>query len=161
MNKNVVLEIENAHLVFRNFSGKAGKYNNEGNRNFCVFLDSNIANELAKEGYNIKWLKPRDPDEPEQAYMQVKINFQNVPPKILLITSRNKTLLNEETINILDWAEIESVDLIINPYKWEVKGKVGIKPYVKSMYVKIVEDRFAEKYEDVPDSALSSLEEGD
>ena len=91
LNKNIV--IENARIGFRNFSGKEGKYNPSGRRNFCVFLDPKIAEDLVADGWNVRYLEPRDPDDEKQAYLQVAVNFSNVPPKIIVITSKNKTTL--------------------------------------------------------------------
>lgn len=160
MDKNIVLE--NARIAFRNFSGKEGKFNPAGRRNFCVFLEDSFAKELIKDGWNVRYLEPKDPNDPKQAYLQVTVSYAHIPPKIIAITSYNKTILDETTIGILDWAEIENVDLIIRPYEWSVNGKKGVKAYAKSMYITLVEDEFESKYRDVPDTAASHLiEDGD
>lgn len=155
INNNIV--IEEARIGFRNFSGKEGKFNPAGRRNFCVFVDTDLGTILENDGWNVRWLEPRDEEEEKQAYLQVAVNFDNIPPKIILISGRGKTVLDEESINILDWAEIKNVDLIIRPYNWEVNGKSGIKAYIKSMYVTLEEDEFASKYYDVPDSAANAM----
>ena len=56
--------------------------------------------------------------------------------------------LTEDEISMLDSVEIENVDLIVNPSRYDSKitGKPGIKAYVKSMYVTIVEDDLRKKY---------------
>lgn len=151
VNNNIT--IEGARIVFRNFEGKEGKFNTAGKRNFCVLLDDELARTLQDDGWNIKWLQPREEGDEPQAYIQVAVNFGTVPPKIVLVTSGGKQTLDERNINILDWAEIANVDLIIRPYNWEMNGKTGVKAYIKSMYVTIAEDEFEKKYADVPDSA--------
>lgn len=147
VNKNIV--IENARIGFRNFSGEEGRFNPKGRRNFCVFLDTELGETLQDDGWNIKWLEPREEGDEQQAYLQVAVSYKNIPPKIVQITSRGQTILDEDMVGVLDWAEIENVDLIIRPYNWEVNGKKGVKAYVKSMYVTIFEDDFAHKYKDI------------
>lgn len=86
--------------------------------------------------------------------MQVTVRFDIYPPKVVLITRRKQQTLNEETIKNLDYAEIKNVDLIIRPRNWVTQEgtsyeKRGVKAYLKTMYVTIVEDVFADKYADL------------
>jgi hypothetical protein len=152
MGKNDTVTIENARLIFRNFAGKEGQYNREGDRSFGVLLDDDIASLMAQDGWNVKWLKAREEGEKEQAYLSVSVNFGYRPPKIVLITTKGKTFLDEEMVETLDWADIAVADMIVRPYYWDVNGKTGVKAYLHALYVTINEDELELKYADLEDA---------
>lgn len=154
---NTVL-MEGVQIIYRNFSGKPTNFNQEGARNFAVLLDEKTAEMLATDGWNVKFRQPRDDDEDgvPVPFLPVAVKFNPPPPiqppRVVLVTSRGRTYLDDNTINMLDWADIINVDLIVNPSHYEVNGKAGIKAYVRSMYVTIEEDPLEIKYNELEQS---------
>lgn len=144
MAKNIA--IEGAKILFRNFEGAEDKFNRAGDRNFCVALTQEKADELSAQGWNVRMIEPNDNYEDPLFYIKVCVQYKNIPPKIYLVTSRGKTLLDENTVGEIDHIDIANADLIISPYHWEVNGKRGIKAYLKTAYITMEEDEFAYKY---------------
>jgi hypothetical protein len=149
--------LEDRRILFRNFSGEEGLYNAKGKRNFNVLLEDDEAEAMLADGWNVKYLQPREEGDKPQPRLEVSVAFGKNPPRIVLITGHGKTPLDESMVNLLDWAEIVNVDMIIRPYEWEVSGKTGVKAYLKSIYVTIREDELEQKYYDVPDSAAVAV----
>lgn len=155
MTNDGTLTIENARIIFRNFKGEERKYNRAGDRNFCLLLDHETATAMARDGWNIKVLKPREEGDEPQPYIQVTVSFKGRPPRMVMITSRGRTDIPEDMCELLDWADLKNVDLTVRPYQWEVNGKTGIKAYLKTIFVTINEDPLEIKYADVPEIAFS------
>lgn len=134
------LTLENVVIAFRNFAGKEAMYNSEGDRNFAILLEEDRAEQMLRDGWNVKRLKPRDDDEFGQAFISVSVSYKNRPPKIGMVTSKGLTYLGEAEVEVLDWVDIETADVTLNPYEWAVNGKSGVKAYVQSLFIKIEED---------------------
>lgn len=145
------VSLENVRIGFRNFEGREGPFNKEGDRSFAVFLDVETADALAREGWNIKYPKDRegdvDPDgDTREPYLQVAAGFDSYPAQVVMISNGNPVRLSVDEVGMLDWAEIENVDLVLRPYEWEVRGNRGVKAYLKAGYFTIVVDKFAAKH---------------
>lgn len=144
------ISIENARIGYTNFIGAEGPYNDAGDRNFAVFLDNEHAAVLEATGWNVKYPKERILEEGEiderQPYLQVKMNFKNFPPKVVMVAGEHITQIGEAEMEALQYSNILMVDLVIRPYQWEVNGQSGIKAYCKALYVTIETDAFADKY---------------
>lgn len=143
--KNVT--IEDCRIAFRNFAGNEDKFNPAGSRNFALLLDDELAQTMADDGWNIKYLKPRDDEPVGQAFIKVSLSWKNRPPKIILVTSRGKTYVDEDTVEMLDWVDIEVADITLNPYEWDVNGLAGVKAYVQTLVIRIREDYLEMKWD--------------
>lgn len=142
-----ILQIDDARIIYRNFSGAPSKFNREGDRNFAVVIDDeDICDALVNDGWNVKIKPPREEGDNPFMFLPIKIKFNDRGPRVYLKTGRNVNKLDEETVSILDNVDILSVDLDVRPYDWEVNGKEGRTAYLQSMQVEQEIDRFAERF---------------
>lgn len=147
MAETITFMVEDADIRFRNFSGEPTRFNSAGGkRTFCCLLDQETASQMAKDGWNIKHLRAQDEGDEDQPYIEVSVGYKAFPPKIYLITSAGRTLIGEDLVGTLDWADIQTLDFIARAYEWEVNDKKGIKPYVQTMFVTLNEDPLELKY---------------
>ena len=150
-----ILQIDDARIIYRNFTGAASKFNREGDRNFAVVItDQDIANALIDDGWNVKIKAPREEGDSPFRYLPVKIKFNDRGPNVYLKTGDRTNKLDEESVSCLDNVDILSVDMDIRPFDWEVNGKTGRTAYLQSMQVTQEIDRFAERYTDDVDGSF-------
>lgn len=148
-NSNGEITIRDANLPggpWRNFTGREGKYNAEGDRSFTLFLDPNFGEQLRADGWNVKMRQPREDGDEIQAYLSVSVSYKMRPPTVVLVTRRGRRNMEEADLEFLDWMEFEKVDLIVRPYHWNVRGEAGVKAYLKALYVTMHEDELAIEY---------------
>lgn len=147
------LTIYGAKLIFRNFSGKPGDYNKEGDRNFGVLIPDDMVETLQNDGWRIRFLKPNQ-DGYSQPWLKVNVNYGGkVPPTVVLINSRGKRCITERVVGEVDYVRISNCDVTIRPYQYPaMPGRPeGVSAYLSSIYITIYEDDLALKYADIPD----------
>lgn len=149
-----ILQIDDARITYRNFSGAPSKYNREGDRNFAVIIDDeDICEALINDkneygvGWNVKIKEPREEGDRPFITLGVKVKFNDRGPNVYLKTGDRMNRLDEESIACLDNIDIAHVDLDIRPYDDQINGKPFRAAYLQSMCVtQNITDRFAERY---------------
>lgn len=148
------IRIKDAKILygrFRNFSGRPTAFDRieDGKevytRTFCVEVRDNDdayeygnaplrISDLIADGWNVKTLNPKEEGDEPIHYIQVKVQFGKIPPKIVQRTSAGESNLDEDTVGSLDWADIVQAKLIIRPYNY-APGKISA--YLKTMFVTV------------------------
>lgn len=146
------LVIRDAKLFFRNFEGREQQFNAKGDRNFGVFIDPEVAEQLKADGWNIKTTREDEDGNPGKPFLKVKVRFGEYPPNVILVNPTNKIKLDEEDVKLIDRMDIERADLIISPYEYNFNGRSGVSAYLKTGYFVQALDEFADLYGDIPES---------
>lgn len=155
------VQLDNVRVIYKNLSGREEAYNAEGQRNFHVVLPTEIAEKMTAEGWNVKKRDPREEGEEPLYHMKVKVSFKIKPPRVTMVTKKwnpelqqqtaMRTLLTEDLLMLLDHAEFDRVDMILNASKWEVRGEKGVTAYLKTGFFFIHQDPLEERYANIPD----------
>lgn len=173
-NRRNLLEIANANILYRNFSGLEKKamvngtmrtVNDAGNRNFTVIIDPvnsevywngervtnpDFGQELADMGYNVSVKPGREEGDPVQYRLPVAVSYNGtIKPHLYLVTKGNKVLMDEQMVDELDMADIVKADIAINngrPYI-NNQGQEKVKAWCNEGYFVIAQSRFASEYD--------------
>lgn len=146
---NRIVEIDDARICYRHFSGDADRYHKTGDRDFSLIIpNQEIADALIDAGFYVKIKAPKEDGDQAFMYLKIIVNFNERGPKIYLTSGKNRNLLDETTVRRLDRIDIRSVNLDIQRGKepWENNGTTGYATYLRSMEVIQEVDRFAARY---------------
>ena len=142
-----LLQIDDARLIFKNFSGEESKFNRAGDRNFAVRIDDEeLADQLIADGWNVTIKPPKEEGDAPYMYIKVKIKFNDRGPKVFLKSGSHTRRLTERNVGLLDGIDILRVDLDLRAYDWEVNGKTGRTAYLDAIDVEQNLNRFEERH---------------
>lgn len=149
---NGSLRIDDARIIYKNFSGAKTLYNSEGKRNFAIIIDTQeIADMLDARGWNVHVKPPRE--EGDLPFMYLKVNVGKVRNEVndrgVWINVKTPTSirrLTEDTVGELDNIMIESASLDIRPNFYDIGGRSGLSGWVSGMTVVQHIDRFMEEF---------------
>ena len=153
-NSKKLVCIENTKFIYNtNFSGdpERDRFGSDARQANIIIPDEAFALDLLENGFNVKVTKPRPEDEDyvPTYFVPIKLIYDsNWPPKVYLVVGDDvePKLLDEESIDTLDYCRILSVDAVLNPYHNPRTGKSSL--YVQTMYVvqDIESDPYANKW---------------
>ena len=148
-----ILQIDNAWITYRNFSGVGDQFNREGDRHFTLVIeDEAIAEALVAEGWNVRIKPARVEGESPRWHLKVKVKFTEYGPHAYLWSGNRRNKLDEDSVHRLDKVRISKANMDIRPYDWTMgSGKSGRTAYLQSMHVVQRIDRFAARYSSLSD----------
>lgn len=143
------ITLENVPIVYKNFLGEKGQYNEEGERSFNIIIeDPDMAEQLAADGLNIKPYLDEDGNITSY-HFQVKVNYNSRrPPRIYRVTQegRRQQFLDSKQVGMLDSVTVSSVDITFGTWVWRESPLPNVSAYCNVMYAKVEEDPLDAKY---------------
>ena len=144
--KTDMLFVDDAKILFPNFEGREDTYNREGDRNFHLSIPTEeMADELIAQGWNVQ---VKEYDDGEKSFkLKVKVKFNGRGPAVYLVTGNKVNELDEDTVHRLDKIDIQTANMDIRAYDWEMAtGKCGRTAYLQRIEVIQELDRFKARY---------------
>lgn len=146
---DVELEDVNIKWAWSHFDGN-DTFNGPGNYSFTIVLPEATAREMLAAGWTgIKENDGYEEGDPPEWTLKVKISYRLTPPMIYLIKNERKFRVTDETELVQIRRDMtDQVDVILTPSRWVQPNRTGVTAYVKEMYAKVRESRFASHYSD-------------
>ena len=158
------ITLRNYEITFKNFSGRKNDYNRNGDRNFALVLDDETADQLLSDGWNVRIKEYDDGSRRNTLQVAVRYDIERFRPKVVMVTPHGKyfkrTLLNEDTVNVLDPARVAKAYVTLNPSPWKnAMGNTGIKAYLTTGYFVVEKDEFEDEFPEEPSDSDDYVDE--
>ncbi len=145
---NDLVQLNDCHIIFRNFAGAPSTYNRAGDRNFAVVIDNEEAKELLVErGFNVRIKPPREAGDSPFMYLPIKLSYSNGRgPYLYLECNSNRVLLDENSVSCLDQVDIQECFFDVRAFDWEMNGRTGTSAWLNAGLLIQRADRFAQDF---------------
>lgn len=157
--------LRDCQIIFRNFTGKKGPYNEEGDRSFAVLLDEGLGSELSERGLNVKPLRRRDEDDDQMYYLPVAVSYKIRPPRVYMVTgdgervALRKQAMPEDLVHMMDLLDLGACHMVLSISNYDVRGTKGKKCYLQSFFGHVMLDELEQEYASVEDMVAADTEE--
>lgn len=147
--QNNSVEVVGCRLIFKNFAGRKDKFNEEGRRHVSIVLSEQQADELAEQGYNVKSRPPRQEGDDTLYHLKLNVKFDTAgrPPRVVMVTKKKQTRLDEDIVDLLDDLYIERANVRFRAWEYE-PGKRSA--YLQTLFAVVQEDTLGAEFEDIP-----------
>ena len=156
--QNGDLEVKNAVIIWKNFSGRPTKYVPAGGkRTFTLVLTQEMADVLRDRGWNVRVRPAKEEGDADLYYTEISVRYNTDKPQynpsVYFLSEVNgekyKQLIPEEAIGQADDERFAKVDLLIHAYAHGVEtAKSKVKGYLRSMFATVEVDSFELEYSD-------------
>lgn len=160
-------EIDNVPVKYRNFAGVKTDKNREGDSNFEIVIDEEIAKNMMADldEHGIGWYI-KTSEYPDKTEYRIKLRLGQLgDPLVYVIGEDGKAIkMNRGQWKRIDKMTISFVDVIFHQSNktFEYQGREYYSAYVDELYVNIVESNLQKKYgitPDYPDDNLPELDD--
>lgn len=157
-NNGKIFEINDAHIIWVNLSGRALQYNEEGRRNFNVLLSKESYDALKDAGVNVRTRPSRDPEGEPQYLLKVNVGYDYRPPVVYIDNGVNERELSVSELGLIDDAAMDGsiahVDISFRASRSRKRtDDYGLSAWLKSMYVRVNEDPIVRRHRERMDAA--------
>ena len=155
-NRSLVIDgIVDREVRSRNFGGEEKKdrvtgrtVNSPGYRNFLLFVNDEIAEELKSRGCEVKYTRVQNDNDVPMPYVSITVSYFLKPVEACMISGGVPTQLDEAHIKTFNNVDIKNMCLELEFGKEKIhnSGVKYIPLYAQKIWVEVVPSYFAEKY---------------
>ena len=154
-NRLTIDGITDREVRSRNFGGEEKKdrvtgrtVNSPGYRNFLLFVNEEISEELKDHGCEVKYTKVQNENDVPMPYVSITVSYFLKPVEVHMYSNGVDNPLDENRVRVLNDVDIKNMCIVLEmgKEKTHMNGVKYTPLYAQEIHVEIVPSYIAEKY---------------